>query len=343
MPALDIFKSDAFTTTSLTTALQKTPYQPQLLGQLGIFEPVPISTKSVMIEEREGKLSLIQTSQRGAPLAQRETEKRKARSFPALRIAKGDTIMADELQGVRAFGSENELMAVQAEIARRYGGPTGILRDVELTWENMRLGAVQGIVTDADGSTLFNWFTEFGVSQAAEIDFDLDNGSPASGAVRKNCNAVVRAMQRAAQGAWVPGTRVIGLCGDNFFDDLTAHPEVRQTYLNTQAAAELRDGNAFGTFNYGGITWTNYRGTDDGSTVAVNTDKAKFFPAGAPGVFQVAWAPAEFMPYVNTLGLPVYGMIVIDKDREAWAKPEVYSYPLFYCTRPTMLQRAKRT
>jgi hypothetical protein len=66
----------------------------------------------------------------------------------------------------------------------------------------MRLGAVQGIVLDANGSTVIrNWHTEFGISQATEIDFDLDNASPASGAVRKKCNDVMRAMKRAAEGA----------------------------------------------------------------------------------------------------------------------------------------------
>jgi hypothetical protein len=29
-------------------------------------------------------------------------------------------------------------------------------------------------------------------------------------------------------------------------------------------------------------------------------------------------------------------------ERNAWVKVEVYSYPLFICTRPEMLQRAKR-
>ena len=84
-------------------------------------------------------------------------------------------------------------------------------------------------------------------------------------------------MMKAAKGVFTPATRVHALCGDAFWDDLTAHSEVRQTYLNTIEASQLRNGNAYETFNYGGITWENYRGTDDGS-VGINTDKAKFFP-----------------------------------------------------------------
>jgi hypothetical protein len=53
------------------------------------------------------------------------------------------------------------------------------------------LARYKGIVTYADGTTL-NLFTTFGVSQAAEVDFDLDNANPASGALRKACAGDVR-------------------------------------------------------------------------------------------------------------------------------------------------------
>jgi hypothetical protein len=344
MPTLDIFNQDAFTAIELTAAVNKTPFQPSRLGQLNLFTPQPVRTKTVWVEEREGVLSLIQTSPRGAPLDQRATEQRKGRDFRTLRIAKGDRLMADEIQDIRAFGTDSELVQVMDEVSRRLNGPTGLRRDIELTQENMRLGAVQGIVTDADDTTLFNWFTEFSITQASEIDFDLDAASPASGVVRKKCNQVVRQMMRAAAGAWVAGqTIVYALCGDAFWDDLTAHTEVRATYLNTQQAAELRDGLAYESFRYGGITWENYRGTDDGSTVAISTNEAKFFPVNAPGVFITAFSPAETFDFVNTPGLPIYAMIIPDLQRNTFVDIEAYSYPLPICTRPAMLQRAKRT
>lgn len=349
MAQLNVFTQDAFSMQQLMAAVEKTPYQPMWLGQLAgglLFEPMPVRTTVVSIEEREGKLSIIQTSPRGAPLDQRQTEKRKMRNFNTSRIAKQDTITADEVQSIRQFGMETELMQVQSEVARRLSGPSGLLRDVELTWENMRLGAVQGTVLDADGSTIYDWFTEFSITQDSEIDFDLDAASPASGVVRKKCNQVLRQMARAAKGAWIDGSSsAVAICGDAFWDDLTAHKEVRETYLQTQQAADLRNdvATAWGTFRYGNITWTNYRGSDDASTIGVGTDKAKFFPLGAPGVFQVAWSPGEWFDVVNTPGRPVYPLIIPDRDRNAWVSLEVYSYPLYVCTRPGMLQRAKRT
>jgi hypothetical protein len=310
---------------------------------MNIFTPKPERTESIAIESRNGVLSLIPTSQRGAPPTNRTTEKRDIKDFRTTRIAKQDRINASELAFVRAFGSETEFMQVQAEIMRRLAGPTGLLNDVELTLENMRLGAIQGLVKDSDGSTIIDWFDAFGISAPSEIDFDLDNASPASGAVRKKCSDVVRTMMKAAKGVWMPATQVYALCGDAFWDDLTAHPEIRQTYLNTQEAASLRGGNVYETFSYGGITWENYRGTDDGSTVGIGTDKAKFFPVNAPGAFLEVFSPGESFDHIGQLGQRAYAMVLPDDERNMYADIEVYSYPLHVCTRPSMLLAAKRT
>ncbi len=343
MATLDVFRQDPFTTMSLTSAVERNPFQPSGLGQLGLFSPVPIRDKVLGIEERDGSLVLIPSTPRGAPLVERQTEKRKMRYFEVPRIAAGDTLTADEIQSVRAFGQESEVVQMQAEVARRLSGPTGLLSRVEYTWEFMRLGAVQGILLDASGSTIYNWFTEFGFTQPAEIDFDLDNASPAQGALRKKCNDVVRTMARAAKGAFTPQTRVMAMCGDAFWDDLTTHAEVERTYLNWAAAEDLRQGIAFKSMRFGDIEWFNYRGSDDNTTIKVGTDKVAFFPAGAPGIFQVAHAPAETFDWVNTPGKPVYVIPIFDKDRNAWWRQEVYSYPLFICTRPEVLLRGKRT
>ncbi|MFH1557425.1 MAG: major capsid protein [Pseudomonadota bacterium] len=341
MITMDVFKQDLFSATSLTAAVDKIGYVPGVLGSIpGLFQPVPVRTTSVFVEERGDGPLLINTSPRGAPPDPRQKEKRKGRSFDTVRLARNSKIQASELQNIRAFGSETELKQVQTEIARRQ---LLIRNDLELTLENMRLGAIQGLVTDADGSVLFDWATEFGQAIPVEIDFDLDNATPATGAVRKKCTAVVRSIMTNLMGMGGASVSIVGLCGDAFWDDLTGHPEVEKTFLNTQAAADLRNG--FGApyqqFNYGNITWINYRGSDDGA-VSIGTDKVKFFPVNA-GIFQIAYAPAETFDFVNTPGAQVYSWIVLDKDRNAWADVEVYSYPLPVCVAPSALHRGKRT
>lgn len=341
MATIDIFNNDAFSAVEMTKALDKLGYTPGLLGSIpGLFEDVGVRTTTVFIEERGSEPALIQTDERGEPPHQVGGDSRTVRSFKPRRLSQSSRILADSLQNVRAFGSETELMSVQEEVAYRQ---RKLRRNIELTLENMRLGAVQGLVTDADGTTLYDWATEFGQTIPVEVDFDLDNASPASGAVRKKCNEVTRSILRGLKGLGGNGVSIMALCGDAFWDDLTAHSEVRETYLNTQAAASLREGNAFERFNYGGITWINYRGTDDGSTVAIHTDKARFFPVGA-GIFQVAYAPAETFEFVNTRGRPVYSWVEPDPAvNKRWADVQMFSYPLPVCTMPQALHRAKRT
>ncbi|WP_407670314.1 major capsid protein [Paracoccus solventivorans] len=90
----------------------------------------------------------------------------------------------------------------------------------------------------------------------------------------------------------------------------------------------------------------NYRGVDSFSDAAAHGTKsalgirsaeARVFPVGVPGAFQRAFAPGEGFESANTIGLPLYSMLIRDTQRDHWIRPEVYSYPLFIATRPEML------
>lgn len=340
---LDIFNSDPFSAIALTDAVQRNPYQPVGLGNLNIFDPNPIRTKALAVEERQGKLVLIPFSERGSEGTQRETEKRNIRYFDVPRLMHADTIYAEELQSIREFGTESVLMQIETEVARRLTGPTGLLASVEYTKEYLRLAAVQGYcLNPKDGSVMYNWFDEFQITPTGEFAFDLSAGTANS--LRPICNAIVRTMARKSQGAFTPTTRVYALCGDSFYDSLVNHPDVIRTFINWQAAQEIRDGGqgaAFSEFNFAGITWVNYRGSDDNTTIKVPDDKAKFFPVGAPGVFREAMAPGETVDWVNTPGKPVYVLPIFDLQRRMWWKMETYAYPLFICTRPEVLLSGK--
>jgi len=334
MATMDVFTGDAFSSIELTTALERVPFQPSWLGSLNIFEPRPVRTETVAVERRGNTLALVQTSQRGAPLPQATKDLRDIRDFRTVRVAKGDRINASEIQNIRQFGSESEVPQVQAEVMRRM---IKVRRDVELTHENMRLGAVSGVVLDADGSTIRNWFSEFGINAPTESSWALASKDTD---IRTKCHQITRQMAKLSEGAFLPTTQVYALAGDNFYDALTNHPDVKQTYLNWQAAAELRGNLAFGQFEFGRIRCGNSRGTDDGA-VGVSPNSARFFPVGAPGVFEVAQSPGESFEWVNQLGRDMYAVIVPDRDRNMFVDVEVYSYPLHICTRPQMLLRGK--
>lgn len=338
---LDIFKNDAFSVTSLTDFVNDLKYRPGRIGQLGLFATTSIATTSIAIERVGDILQLVKPSPRGAPGEMRDMPKRTLRNLSVPHFQRDWSVMADEVQGVRAKGSETEVETVQALVGEKIAANTA---DMDLTEEHARLGAVTGIVTYADGSTL-NLYDEFGVVQETEVDFDLDNATPADGILRKRCTTVIRAMKKRL-GA-VPFASVHAFVGDNFFDDLLQHKELRETYKGWSEAQILRESyvgpNRSGNpmIEFGGIVFENY-GEIDGEGVGVDTAKARFFPLGVPGLFRTYFAPADYIETVNTLGLRLYA--------KQWPMPndkgingELQMNALNICTRPGALMGARRT
>lgn len=336
---LDLFHGDAFKGIAMTEAVQRNPFQPKELGALKIFDPDPIRTTAVAVEERQGTLKLIGFTERGTEGTQRTTEKRKLRYFDVPRLMHTDTVYASELQGIREFGTTSVLMQIATEVDRRVNGPTGLTAAVEYTKEYLRLAAVQGLVLDPkDNSVFYNWFDEFGITQPAEIGFNLS--AAIANSLRPIINGIKRTMARKSQGAFTSSTKIYALCGDAFYDSFVNHPDVIRTFLNWSDATDIRNGtqgDAFSYFEFSGVVWMNYRGSDDNATIKVPDNLCKFFPVGAPGVFREAMAPGETMDWVNTPGLPVYLLPILDIVRRMWWKVEAYAYPLMYCTRPEVL------
>lgn len=344
MSVLDVFNSNAFGVLSLTDAINKAPFVPGRAGQLIDWAERGVTTTSIMLEEQDGVLALINPTPRGGP---GETAAKGGRTARMLRIPHyeiNDAIYAEEVQGVRAFGQESTVQTVLAQVNARQ--QEHVLLKLDPTLEYQRVGAIKGVILNGDGSTLYNLFTEFGVTQETEIDFDLDNANPASGALRKKCAGAVRAMTDNLGAAPVIGAHAF--CGNAFFDDLLAHKEVVESYKGTPMAQVLREGyvypngdKVYGAFEFGGIVWENYRGSVGGQPF-IGADACHIFPVGTPGLWRTVYAPADYIETVNTPGLPRYTRqhpmangkgIHLDSQMNA----------LSYCTRPKALLKGKRT
>lgn len=340
---MDVFRQDAFSAQNLTAGIDKAGYVPTLLGSLpGLWVPPPLgqpSSKWIFVEERANEPAIIHTSPRGGPPtpAREDETSRKVRPFEVPRLARSRRIEAAEIAGIRAFGTLTEMNTLELMVQRQQ---YIMQRDISLTWENMRLGAVQGATLDADGETIYDWSASFQQTLPAEVTWTL-SPSTDDGSIRTQCTTTKRAVTRALKGLGGNAVRVYGLASDSFWDALMATAEVRHTWQYAMQATRLQEDVAWQSFDYGGITFINYRGTDDNSTVAVPDKKCKFFPTGA-GIFQEVYAPAdERFEFVNTPGQQSYSWIVQDQLRNMWADVEMYSYPLFMCTMPQALQRGK--
>lgn len=328
----DIFNSNYLKAVEVTAAMENLPTLPQFINQLNIFSVVRVRTRTIAIGNKDGVLSLIPTSPIGAPPVELELRGRDVRPFNTRRLAKGSTLYAEDLTGVLNSPDSLILRTIQQELADR---GQALAQDFELTKEHMRFGALQGKVVDADGTTVLDdWYDAWGISVPATINFHLDVTTTN---IRAICDLVVETIRTAGKSAFVPGqTEVHALCGSSFYSLLISHPMVERLYLGWAAAQDLA-GKVDDDFQFGGITFHRFRGTDDNSTIAIPSGECRFFPVGARDAFQEVYSPAEFEPFIGEQGRDIYGITIPDRDRGAFTRLENYSYPLFICLRPGML------
>ncbi len=328
---LDVFSGDAFSSLTLTAAVNELPYVPGRIGRLGLHEETGIATTMVAIERDGDTLALVPNTPRGAPANQLVKTKRRALLLEASHLPVEATIQAHELQNVRAFGSANQLAGVDMVVNQKLAE---IARRLDATLEYHKLGSVKGVVLDADGSSvLFDLFTEFEVTQTS-IGFALTTDATK---VRGKCTAVSRAIEDALGGGTYD--HVHAVCGADFMDALIDHPNVIETIralVSLEARRDLRQG-----FEFGGIVFEEYRGKV-GAVDFVAAGEAHFFPVGVPGLFKTNFAPGNFIETVNTLGLPRYAKAAVDRDLGQWVKIHGQSNPIAFCTRPKVLVKGTK-
>ena len=323
MPALDIFNNDAFSVSNLTQAINDQPHQPTRLGEMGLFEESGISTTSLMVERVGNTLQLVQTSPRGSIGAGKEDDKRKLISINTVHLQRNDAIVADKVQNVRAFGSESELQTVQSIVADKLGD---LRRDMDVTLEWHRIGALKGLLLDADGSTLMDMFTVFGLAQQThDIALDIDATK-----VQIKIVEAVRKMETVLGAKVYNGVHV--LCSPEFFDAMVGHPAVVEAYQRWLDGAFLRDDHRASGFQFAKCTFEEYRGTV-GATRFIAANKAYMFPKGVRGMFKAHYAPADYMETVNTIGLPYYAKQELMRMNKG-VEIEAQTNPIFFNTQP---------
>jgi hypothetical protein len=330
-----IFNTDLFTMETLTASINQLPYIPSRLGELGIFEEAGVPTTSVVIERQNTTLSIAPALPRGAPGTSMIADKRNGISVLVPHIPLEDALLADEIQGVRSFGTNNQMRSVTE---MRDWKLLKMARTLDLTLEYHRIGAIQGIVLDSDGSTqLFNAYTSFNISELADQSLSLATPyatSTFAGPISAALTAAKRTVRNALGGNIARGYHT--LCSDGFFDALKNHGEVRGTYLNQQEARDIREGDPLDIFNYGGFTFENYRGL---GSATIPANKAVVIPLGIPGMYITRFAPAPWMSAVNTIGLPRYVLGTPDRTGEKRIDLEAQMNPINICTRPEAILR----
>lgn len=341
MPSNDPFSTTAaFTQRTLTDAVNRMPYVPRRVQSMGLFEERGITTSGIMVEERDGVLNLVQTTPRGGVATQQPVSKRTARNFESRRVCLVRNINVDEVLNVRAFGSETGQQDLESFIRMEL---EEMVPSIDMTVEHLMLGALKGVIYDADGSTvIYNLFTEFGVSQESEQNFNFATATAAD--LVLDCNNIKRKIQDNLGAAQFD--RIHAFCSPEFFDALVSNQYVRDTYSRAQGVHEftsqiggfLRESHVReAPFLWNGIWWEEYRG-QLGGTSFIAANKAIFFPVGVAGLFKCYYAPADFRGGQG-IGRPRYARMLAESPDGRSVPLEVSSYPLPICTRPKVLMK----
>jgi len=355
---LDIFDGTGFKGAELTDWVNvKAPYVPGLVGSMPMMFPGEgVYTPTVQFDELNGSLTLIPSSPRGTPPSQSAAPKGTIRTFNTVRLAAEAPLLADQVASIRVLGQVGVLRTAQQLVEQRVTGPFGIKSRMGLTLEHKYLGSIDGLVLDADNSSvLYDFFALFGVSRPATQTFAFSGSTVDSGDYAKFLTGVKRKSVLALNGLDISQAMPVMLCGDNYYDTAWASKEIvnaRKTGAlgaGKNAAIEEISGNgAFDSFVYNRVLHINYRGSDQGqgtedNQVGIDIDSGRFFYAGVPGLFQSYFAPADTWEFVNTLGLPSYLLQRPERQTSSQRTFEVQTNILPMNMRPLHVQRIAKS
>lgn len=325
MSVWNVFNQDAFTLQELTATINKLAFTPTMIGDMKVFEERGVATLSAVVEEINEAIALLSPKPRGSSGAVVLGDKRKVHSVSIPHLPERATIMADSVQGVRAFGSEDQAKSINTERDERLAK---MRRQIDYAIEYHRLLALQGSYMDVNGATQ-SAYTLLGGSRDS-VDFVLGTSTTK---IREKCLDLIAHVEEGLGGQSYTGIHAI--CSLGFWKKLITHAKVEETYLNTSMAASLRS-DLTGVLEFGDIIWHRYRGS---SSVAVTSDKAFVFPVGVPGMYMSRFAPADYNETVNTVGLPYYAK-ARELDFGKGVEIEAQSNPFNLCLRPTALVEA---
>ena len=337
MNILDIFGNAAFSSTSLTQAINIVPNDYGRIRELGLFDSEPLTTTTVAVQFANGTLNLLPTRERGAPPSLGMPEKRGVRQFRCFHIPHDDYVRADDVQNIISRTAADTVLESVADLVNRK--QVVMRRKHAITLEHMRMGALRGEILDSDGSSLLNLFTEFSVTQKT-IDFVLGTAGTEVGAKIDELTAY---MEDNLMGETMTGVHV--LASPEWFAKLVAHAKVVDAWKYYDGAYNPLRNDVRKRFVHRGVTFEEYRGSaqylQENGTYAtrrfIPSGEAIAFPLGTTDTFTTYNAPADFIDTVNTMGEEIYVRTAVDPEFQRWVKLHSQSNPLPMVKRPALL------
>lgn len=312
---MDIYR-DYFTRENLLASLANAQYIPRMLGEMGLFRTLGLTSTTLSIEALpDNNVAESAAIARGGPPKALMLEKRGVEPFTTASYAWNGAVMADEVLSARAAGTSGAAEIIQTRIAEQ----TAMLRNqADFQHEYLRVACVN-TPTNAFGSVGADQTIAFGVADTVAVHASIHQH-------------ITLRLEAALGGLSYTGVDV--LCSDAFWQGLIQSKSIRETYLNTAAAAQLR-GIPMDRIDYGNVTWWRYRAS---GSIAITSGEAKAIPRGVPGLFVQAFAPNDTVDSVGAgaMGSPYY--LNSEPIRTAAGikgyQMTLQTHPVMVCTRP---------
>lgn len=298
--------ANAFEIVDYSEELALVPLSPTLLNDVGLFSEEMLSTHTVTFEEVAQSIGLVGDTYRGSKPQANNDDNRKIRSYPLAHFAVTDSIMPQDIQSKRAYGTKDSAETEAAVLARKM---ERIRKSFDQTIEAARFSTLTtGNIYAPNNTIAGNFFSDFGVTQIS-VNFAL--GTATTDVVSK-VEAVIAGMQdNANTGDIITG--VIGYCSPEFFAAFINHAKIQAAYqyfsaTEGQMIQRNRAGGNNGLyreFTYGGVRLIEVRQSIGGNRL-IPANEAVFVPMGTTDTFVTYFGPCTKLDFVNTLAERTY-------------------------------------
>lgn len=300
--------TDAFQIIDRTPEINLIPNQWGIITQSGIFPSTEGVTTPVVSMEQITKSGAVMVDRiRGERNNVSKDYVRKLYSFNVPHFPLDDVLKPEDIQSRSAYGTndqpEQEALALARKIERIR------MSHMQLKEKAFAQLLADGTVYSPNGTISTNFYTEFGITRK-EIDFVF--GTATTDIMGKVEEGIAHIIDNLLAGGEV-STGFDAFCSPGFFSNLIKHAKVQAAYTYYSSTQEplrqrLDSSLPMGTrvFEYGGVRFIEYRGTDFGGTAFMTANEARLVPRGTMDAFGVYASPAGTMQHVNTVGQESY-------------------------------------
>lgn len=332
-----------------------------MLNGTGLFSGEGTSQLSVMFDKTYNQILLLPQTKRNAGPATKGVD-RHTDTFALVLpyFLYQDYITPQDIQGYRAAGTPDSPETLANVVATKIEDARMV---ADQTREFMKLQAIKGITTDADGNAIADMFDKFGLTVGDyEIDFDLGN---AATEVDLKIAQLRRSVAKAAKTGGRIGKLEI-MVTPEFYDALVNHPKIREAYLHYQVTnnnsdvvrgnqSTFMDWGVVDKFEHKGVLFYTYDATfvkddGDGTTTEVRgigtgagfrdsgTKEGFTIIRGMRNLYKGVFGPANTLSGANSVGAEMFFNQYTD-PKDKFHELELEMSNLYYATRPQVCWR----